>query len=101
MFWKCKNVPTIINLTINLNMEDFMTVESKLDTIIGGLADIHTAVGSVLTAVQAIPGADTSAITASLSKIDSEVQALQAEVGTDQPAPTPTPAPTSAPAPAQ
>jgi hypothetical protein len=60
-----------------------MSVESKLNAILANQATLATSVGSVLTAVQNIPGANTSAITSALAQIETQVAAIQTTIGSD------------------
>lgn len=77
-----------------------MTVEAKLDLILGNQATILTNLSAVLVAVQSIPGANTQSITDALTQIESQVAQIQSTVGTEAPAPTPVPTPAPTPVPA-
>lgn len=55
-----------------------MSVESKLDALLSGNA-------AILAAVQAIPGANTTAITDALTGIKTELDSVSATIGTEAP----------------
>jgi hypothetical protein len=60
-----------------------MSVEAKLNQVLANQATLATSVASVLTAVQGIPGANTTAITAALAQIEMQVAAIQTTIGSD------------------
>jgi len=82
----------------------FMTFEDQLLATLNNTSTILTNQAAILTAIQGIPGANTTAITTALAAIsaqttdiDSQITAITAQF---QPTPTPTPAPTPVPTPA-
>jgi hypothetical protein len=88
-----------------MTLEDqILQVLQNQQTIIGNQQTIINNQATALTAIQGIPGANTSAITTALaqiegqaSDIDTQITAITAQL---QPSPSPTPTPTPVPTPA-
>lgn len=82
-----------------------MSIASKLNAALTGIASIATTQGAILAAIQNVKGVDTTTITDALAKVDADIKAVQSELGNDDdgtaPAetPAPTPEPTTEPTP--
>ena len=60
-----------------------MSLETKLDTVITGLAGVQTTLGQIATAIQAQPGTNNDAVLAAIANTKAELDALTATVGTE------------------
>ena len=59
-----------------------MTIEAQVQQILANQATIISNQATILTAVQAIPGVDTAAVTAALTQIEGQVTDIQSQLET-------------------
>jgi hypothetical protein len=71
-----------------------MTLEDQVNQILANQATIITNQGAILTAIKEITPGDSTAITAALTQIETQVTAIQGQFSAT-PAPAPTPASSS------
>lgn len=70
-----------------------MTVISNEEKIIANQAAHTDTLAALMTAVQAIPGANNQAVLDAIAKAQASLDSVQATIGTETPAPAPTPVP--------